>query len=73
MPSASSGDTAPILIRNGYVVPGADRPHLDRADILVEGNQIAAFGSDLLSQEAVAHRRPRVIRHGLRCPYQAGL
>jgi hypothetical protein len=51
----------PILIRNAYVVPGAHRPHLDRADVLVEGNGIAAIGPDLASQEAVARRNLRVI------------
>ncbi len=38
---------ASILIRNGYVVPGAHQSHLDRADILIEGNRIAAIGTDL--------------------------
>ena len=57
----SPGAERPILIRNGYVVPGAHRPHLDRADILVEANRIGAIGGDLLSQEAVGRRNPRVI------------
>jgi dihydroorotase-like cyclic amidohydrolase len=46
MSVAASREPAPILIRNAYVVPGAHRPHLDRADILVEGNGIAAIGPD---------------------------
>jgi 5-methylthioadenosine/S-adenosylhomocysteine deaminase len=66
MPNSSLGDAAPILIRNGYVVPGANRPHLDRADILIEGSRIAALGSDLLRQEAIARRNPRVIDAGKR-------
>jgi len=61
MPIAAETDRRPILIRNGYVVPGAHRPHLERADILIEGNAIAALGCDLLSQGAVASRNPRVI------------
>ena len=31
MPTAAA--RPPILIRNGYVIPGANRTHLDRADI----------------------------------------
>jgi 5-methylthioadenosine/S-adenosylhomocysteine deaminase len=61
MPIAAETDRRPILIRNGYVVPGAHRPHLERADILIDGNEIAALGCDLLSQQAVASRNPRVI------------
>ncbi len=51
----------PILIRNGYVIPRAHHAHLERADILIEGDRIAAIGSDLLSQQSVAARHPRVI------------
>ena len=57
MPVSASREP-PILIRNGYVVPGAHRPHLDRTDILVEGNRIAAVGPDLASRE----RSPGAIR-----------
>jgi len=51
----------PLLVRNGYVVPGAHRSHLDRADILIDGSRIAAIGPDLVSDEAVARRHPLVI------------
>jgi 5-methylthioadenosine/S-adenosylhomocysteine deaminase len=61
MPDSRGGERRPILIRHGYVVPGAHRPHLDDADILVEGGRIAALGHDLASQEAVARRNPRAI------------
>ena len=59
-------EARPLLIRNGYVVPGAHRTHLDRADILVDGSRIAAIGPGLASDEAVARRNPRVIDAGKR-------
>src|ERR1700730_13191573 len=59
MPPAAT--RTPLLIRNGYVIPGAHRAHLDRADIFIDGNRIAAIGSDLLGQQAIAARNPRVI------------
>ncbi|SDB36570.1 amidohydrolase [Bauldia litoralis] len=42
----------PILIKDAYLVPGAGRPHLPRADILVEGDRIAAIGRDLPAGDA---------------------
>jgi 5-methylthioadenosine/S-adenosylhomocysteine deaminase len=61
MPDSRGAEGRPILIRHGYVVPQAHRANLDDADILVEGDRIAAIGHDLASQEAVARRNPRVI------------
>src|SRR5271156_6828892 len=61
MPAFPGGERRPILICNGYLGPGAHPPHLDRADILIEGNRIAAIGQDLASLEPVNRRNPRVI------------
>jgi 5-methylthioadenosine/S-adenosylhomocysteine deaminase len=61
MPVPSGGERRPILIRGGYVVPGANRPHLDGADILIDDGRIAAIGPGLAQSEAVARRNPRVI------------
>jgi 5-methylthioadenosine/S-adenosylhomocysteine deaminase len=61
MPLPSGGDRRPVLIRNGYVVPGANRPHLDGADIFIDDGRIAAIGAGLAQSEAVARRDPRVI------------
>lgn len=41
----------PILIKDAYVVPGAGRDPLARADILIEGDRIAAIGPDLTATE----------------------
>ncbi len=57
----SHSKTRPLLVCNGYVVPGAHRAHLDCADILIDGSRIAAIGPDLGSDEAVARRNPLVI------------
>jgi 5-methylthioadenosine/S-adenosylhomocysteine deaminase len=61
MPLPSGGDRRPILIRNGYIIPGANRPHLDRTDIFIDGGRIAAIGPALAQSEAVARCNPRVI------------
>jgi 5-methylthioadenosine/S-adenosylhomocysteine deaminase len=66
MPLPSGGDRRPILIRNGYVVPGANRPHLDGADVFIDDGRIAAIGPGLAQAEAVARRNPRVIDAGKR-------
>ena len=58
---ANTATRPSILIRNGYVIPGAHRPHLDRADIFIDGDRVAAIGPDLLQQQAIAARAPRVI------------
>src|SRR5258708_7855560 len=56
----------PVLIRNGYVIPGAHRTHLDRADVFIDSDRVAAIGTDLLSQQSIATRHPRVIDAGNR-------
>jgi 5-methylthioadenosine/S-adenosylhomocysteine deaminase len=61
MPLPSGGDCRPVLIRNGYVVPGANRAHLDGADIFVDDGRIAAIGPGLAQSAAVAGRNPHVI------------
>jgi 5-methylthioadenosine/S-adenosylhomocysteine deaminase len=61
MPLPSGGDRRPVLIRNGYVVPAANRPHLDGADIFIDDGRIAAIGAGLAQSEAVARRNPRLI------------
>ncbi len=66
MPLPSGGDRRPVLIRNGYVVPGANRPHLDGADIFIDDGRIAVVGPGLAQSEAVARRNPRVIDAGKR-------
>jgi 5-methylthioadenosine/S-adenosylhomocysteine deaminase len=55
-----------ILIRNGYVIPGAHRAHLDRADIFIDRDRIAAIGPDLLTQATIAASNPRIIEAGQR-------
>jgi 5-methylthioadenosine/S-adenosylhomocysteine deaminase len=61
MPVPSGGNRRPVLIRNGYVVPGANRSHLDGADIFIDDGRIAAIGPGLAQSEAIAARDPRVI------------
>ena len=43
-----------LLLRNAYVVPGAGMQHLERADILIDGDRIAAMGPDLQVPEGPA-------------------
>src|SRR5258707_10682249 len=66
MPDADPASRSTILIRNGYVIPGAHRAHLDRADIFIEQDRIAAVGPDLRKQATIATTNPRIIEAGKR-------
>src|SRR5258708_13251920 len=66
MPDADPASRSTILIRNGYVIPGAHRAHLDRADIFIEQDRIAAVGPDLRKQATIATSNPRIIEAGKR-------
>ncbi len=61
MPDADAASRSTILIRNGYVIPGAHRAHLDRADIFIDQDRIAAVGPDLLEQPIIATSNPRIV------------
>jgi 5-methylthioadenosine/S-adenosylhomocysteine deaminase len=65
-PPADAPGRPTILIRNGYVIPGAHRAHLDRADIFIDRDRVAAVGPDLLKQPIVAASNPRIIEAGKR-------
>jgi 5-methylthioadenosine/S-adenosylhomocysteine deaminase len=61
MPDTRTSPSPCILIRDAYVIPGAQRPHLDRTDIFIDQSRISAVGHDLLQQPAIATRNPRII------------
>jgi len=65
-PPADAARRPTILIRSGYVIPGAHRTHLDRADIFIDQDRIAAVGPDLLRQPIIAASKPRIIEAGKR-------
>ena len=65
-PPADAPGRPTILIRNGYVIPGAHRAHLDRADIFIDRDRIAAVGPDLRKQATIATSNPRIIEAGKR-------
>jgi 5-methylthioadenosine/S-adenosylhomocysteine deaminase len=66
MPDTAAARRSTILIRNAYVVPGAHRAHLDRADIFIDRDRIAAVGPDLVKQPLIAASNPRIIEAGKR-------
>ena len=65
-PPADAASRSTILIRNGYIIPGAHRAHLDRGDIFIDQDRIAAVGPDLLKHPIIATSKPRIIEAGKR-------
>lgn len=51
----------PLLLSNATLVPGPHRPHATGVDIFIDNGLIAAVGSGLMADQAIAGAQPRVI------------